>query len=119
MENQELKVEKKSEQALEFKPASIDADMLEIMKQEDFAKSMDDPKLFKRYMLNFYAENLSLMHQLEKLTETLVNVLTMVKSKDLAEYYKNVEDNVKSEEKTQKVMQIIGKSHQKSKKVQK
>lgn len=110
------KVERKSAQALEFKPASIDADILEIMKQEDFAKSMDDPKLFKRYMLNFMAENLSLMHQLEKLTETLLNVVTMVKSKDLAEYYKQAENNVADEEKTQKTMKIIEKSHQKSKK---
>ncbi len=113
-ENKE--VERKSEQAIEIKPAGIDADILEIMKQEDFAKSMDDPKLFKRYMLNFMAENLSLMHQVEKLTETLLNVVTMVFSKNLAEYYKQAETNVKTEEKTQKTFTIIGKSHQKSKK---
>ena len=109
-------VEKKSAQALEFKPASIDADILEIMGQEDFEKSISDPKLFKRYLLNFYAENLSLLHQVEKLTETLLNVVTMVYSKPLADYYKNAEDNVKDEEKTQKTMKIIEKSHQKSKK---
>ena len=113
-ENKE--VERKSEQAIEIKPAGIDPDILDIMKQEDFAKSMDDPKLFKRYMLNFMAENLSLMHQVEKLTETLLNVVTMVFSKDLAEYYKQAETNVKTEEKTQKTFTIIGKSHQKSKK---
>ena len=113
-ENKE--VERKSEQAIEIKPAGIDPDILDIMKQEDFAKSMDDPKLFKRYMLNFMAENLSLMHQVEKLTETLLNVVTMIFSKDLAEYYKQAETNVKTEEKTQKTFTIIGKSHQKSKK---
>ena len=95
------------EEELQFKPASIDADILEIMKQEDFAKSLEDPKLFKRYMLNFMAENLSLMHQVEKLTETLVNVLTMVYSKPLAEYYNTADSNVKEEEKIQKTMKII------------
>lgn len=113
-ENKE--VERKSEQAIEIKPAGIDPDILDIMKQEDFAKSMDDPKLFKRYMLNFMTENLSLMHQVEKLTETLLNVVTMVFSKNLAEYYKQAETNVKTEEKTQKTFTIIEKSHQKSKK---
>ena len=104
-----------TKEELQFKPASIDADILEIMKQEDFAKSLEDPKLFKRYMLNFMAENLSLMHQLEKLTETLVNVLTMTNSKKLADYYNTAEENVKKEEKVQKTMEIVKKSHLKAK----
>lgn len=103
-------------QELDIKPASIDADILDIMKQDDFKESLNDPKLFKRYMLNFMAENLSLMHQLEKLTETLVNVLTMTYSKPLAEYYNTAEDNVKKEEKTQKTLKIVKKSHLKAKK---
>ena len=101
---------------LEFKPASIDADILDIMKQEDFVKSLEDPKLMKRYMLNFMAENLSLMHQLEKLTETLVNVLTMTYSKPLAEYYNKAEENVEAEKKVLKTKEIIKKSHLKAKK---
>lgn len=107
---------RKSSQAIEVTPAGIDADILKIMGEEDFAKCMDDPQLFKRFTLNFYAENLSLMHQVEKLTETLLNVVTMVYAKPLAEYYKKAEDNVDEEEKTQKTMKIIEKSHQKSKK---
>lgn len=108
-----------NEQKLEIKQASIDTDILEIMKQEDFAKSMDDPILFKRYELNYLAENLSLMHQVEKMIETLVNVVTMAYAKPLAEYYNHAEDNVKEEEKVQKTMKIIGKSHLKSKKIAK
>lgn len=110
-------MENKEEKKLQFTDASIDADILEIMKQEDFEKSMDDPKLFKRFVLNFMAENLSLIHQVEKLTETLLNVVTMVKSKNLADYYNKAEENYKNEEKTQKTMEIIGKSHKKSKKL--
>lgn len=112
MENQENK-------DLQFTQAGIDADILEIMKQEDFAKSMDDPILFDRYRLNFMAEMLSLLHQVEKLTETLLNVVTMTNSKKLADYYKKAEDNVKQEEKVQKTMQIVNKSHLKSKKIAK
>ena len=110
-------MENKQQEELKFTQAGIDTDILEIMKQEDFAKSMDDPKLFKRYMLNFLAENLSMIHQLEKLTETLVNVLTMVWAKPLAEYYNKTEENYKKEEKVQKTMGIIEKSHKKSKKI--
>ena len=109
MENNENK-------ELKFTQASIDADILDIMKQDDFAKSMENSTLFRRYFLNFMAENLSLMHQIEKLTETIVNLVTMVNSKELADYYNKAEENVKEEEKTQKTMGIIKKSHQKSKK---
>ena len=110
-------MENKEQKELKFTEASIDTDILEIMKQEDFAKSMEDPKLFKRYQLNYMAENLSMLHQLEKMTETLVNVVTMVYSKPLAEYYNKAEENYKKEEKVQKTMGIIEKSHKKSKKI--
>lgn len=113
MENEQLK---KETQELKITPASIDADILDIMKQDDFAKSLGDEKLFKRYMLNFMAENLSLMHQLEKITETMVNMFTMVYSKPLADYYNKAQENFEKEEKTQKTMNIIKKSHLKAKK---
>lgn len=112
-------MKQENKENLQFKPSCIDADILEIMKQEDFAKSMDDPKLFKRYLLNFMAENLSLMHQIDKLVETLLNVVTMTNSKALADYYNKTEENYKQEEKTQKTMAIIEKSHKKSKKIAK
>lgn len=107
------------ENKLNITSAGIDADILEIMTHEDFAKAMENPQQFKRFFLNFMAENLSLMHQTEKLVETIVNLVTMVFSKPLAEYYNKAEENFKKEEKVQKTMAIIEKSHKKSKKVAK
>ena len=106
----------KKEQELQFTQSSIDADVLEIMKQEDFKASLESDKGFKRYMLNAMAELLSVNHQLSKMTDTLVNVFTMVFAKELSDYYNKTEDELDREQKVQKAMDKVRKSHQKAKK---
>lgn len=106
----------KKEQELNFTQSSIDADILEIMKQDDFKASLETEKGFKRYMLNAIAELLSVSHQLSKMMDTMVNVFTMVYAKPLSDYYNKAQDEFEREEKVQKTMNKVRMSHQKSKK---
>lgn len=100
---------------LNVKPAGIDKDNLVLMREEDFKKSVENDKLFKRFELNYYAEMLSIMTDLKKDVELTNDVLTMAFSHELQDYYAEQQAGINRE----KTMQIIEKSHQKSQKAKK
>ena len=97
---------------LNIKPAGIDKDNLVLMKEEDFKESVETEKGFRRFMLNFSAEMLSIMTDLQKDIELTNDVLTMAFANELQDYYAEQTKAVNHE----KVMKIVEKSHQKSKK---
>ncbi len=105
--------EKKND--LNIKPAGIDKDNLILMREKDFAESVKDDKLMKRFELNFYAEILSLLTELQKDVELTNDVLTMAFSKELQDFYAEQVKAVNHE----KAMKIVEQSHQKSQKVKK
>lgn len=100
---------------LDIKPAGIDKDNLVLMREEDFKKSVDTEKGFRRFMLNACAEMLSIMTDLKKDIELTNDVLTMAFSHELQDYYAEQQAGINRE----KTMKIIEKSHQKSQKVKK
>lgn len=104
---------------LDIKPAGIDKDNLVLMREEDFKESVSTEKGFRRFLLNACAEMLSIFTDLHKDIELTNDVLTMAFSKELYEYYTEQGTAIKEEENKAKAHEIIAKSHQKSKKVQK
>ena len=104
---------------LKITAAGIDKDNLVIMKEEDFKQSVATDKGFKRFLLNFEAEMLTLLNETHKEIQTTNDILTMAFSKELSEYYKEQITAIKQEENKAKANAIIEKSHQKSKKIKK
>ena len=100
---------------LNIKPAGIDKDNLVLMREEDFKASVENDKLFRRFLVNFAAECLTIMTDLEKDVKLTNDVLTMAFTKEMQDYY--VEQT--NAQKHEKAMQIIEKSHKKSQKAKK
>ena len=108
--------EKVAKNDLDIKPAGIDKDNLVLMREEDFKKSVETEQGFKRFMMNFAAEMLSTIVEVQKSIELTNQVLTMAFSKELADYYSEQAQAIREEENKAKAQEIIGKSHQKAKK---
>ena len=100
---------------LNIKPAGIDKDNLVLMREEDFKKSVENDKLFRRYLLNFAAESLTILTQLQKDVQLTNDVLTMAFSNEMKDYYVEQVNAIKHE----KAMKIVEKSHKKSQKSKK
>lgn len=107
--------EKVAKNTLDIKPAGIDKDNLVLMREEDFKKSVETEQGFRRFLLNCCAEMLSIMTDVQKDIELTNDVLTMAFANELQDYYAEQTKAINHE----KAMQIIEKSHQKSKKVKK
>lgn len=100
---------------LDIKPAGIDKDNLVLMREEDFKKSVENDKLFKRFLVNFAAECLTIITDIQKDIKLTNDVLTMAFSNEMQNYY--VEQA--NAQKREKAMKIVEKSHQKSQKAKK
>lgn len=114
-QNNENVIQKEAKNNLNITPAGIDKDNLVLMREEDFKESVSTEKGFKRFMLNAFAEMLSIMHDLHKDVELTNDVLTMAFANEMQDYYAEQTKAINHE----KAMQIVEKSHQKSKKSKK
>lgn len=100
---------------LNITPAGIDKDNLVLMREEDFKKSVENDKLFRRFLVNFAAECLSIMTNLQRDVELTNDVLTMAFANEMQDYYAEQTKGINHE----KAMKIVEKSHQKSQKSKK
>lgn len=109
MENNEIKVTQ----------ATIDKDVLDIMKQKDVLDTLKSERDMKRLELNFACEMLSTVKELSTALNDLMNVLTICSADKLTEFFKEVKKNVTGEQKRVELQNKIKKSHLKPKKTQK
>ena len=114
-ENMAENLNNEAKNHLNIKPAGIDKDNLVLMREEDFKESVSTEKGFRRFMLNAFAEILSVIHDLHKDVELTNDVLTMAFANEMQDYYAEQVKGINHE----KAMQIVEKSHQKSKKSKK
>lgn len=98
-------------------PASIDVDVLNIMKEDDVLKAISDDVQIKRVILNCFCEFLSQIKDLKKDFDDLLQTVTICSTDKLAAFFKELNKNVADEEKRMTLKDKISKSHQKSKKL--
>lgn len=89
----------------------IDAEVVNVMKDEDVVKMLSDDTQIKRLILNCFCEFLSEIKSLRGEVNQLVDVFTMVSTDKLKAYFKELETNVDKEETRQKVQKKAIRSH--------
>ena len=95
--------------------ASIDKDVLDIMKDEDVLKAVSDDKLTKRLILNCFCEFLSQIKGLRKDIDDFSQMISVLSADKLGSFFKELQKNVDAEEKRLKVQEKISQSHKKPK----
>lgn len=106
----------KETQKTETNEGKIDKDVLDIMKDEDVLKALEDEVQIKRVILNCFCEFLSEIKDLRKEFDEFSQMISVCSADKLADFFKELHKNVAEEEKRQNVQEKIKKGHQKSKK---
>lgn len=107
--------ENKKVEEVEVKKAGIDPDVLDIMKQKDILDTLKDEKFSKRAELNFFAEMLSSIKDMNNAFGEFMNFLTMVSADKLKGFFKELQNNVEDEETRVNLQEKMKKSHLKAK----
>ena len=94
--------------------ATIDKDVLDILKDEEIMKSISDETQFRRLELNFFCEFLSQMKELNKEFDEFTQLLSVVSADKLAAFFKELNKNVSDEEKRIELQGKLKESHKKS-----
>lgn len=111
--------EVKKEEEINVGVGKIDVDVLDAMKQEDVLEAISDDKQLKRLMLNFFCEFLSEIKDLRKDFDEYMQFISVCSADKMANFYKELEKNVKDEKNRIEVQENMKKSHLKSKKTKK
>jgi len=92
--------------------AEIDKDVLETLNEEQVELGVSDEKQIRRCELNFYAELISQLKEMNHRLDDMHNTLNMVGADKLTAYFKEFTDNFAKEERRARVKAKISKSHQ-------
>ena len=93
----------------------IDKDVLDAMKDADILKSISDEVQLKRIVLNFFCELLSEVKDLRKSFEEFNQIISVCSTDKITSFFKELNKNVKDEEKRLKVYKKVKQSHKKPK----
>lgn len=99
---------------IEVKHASIDREVLDIMKQEDILEAIKDEKQLNRLKLNFFCEFLSEIRELRKEFDDFMQMISVCSADKVANFFKELQTNVAQEEKRLELHEKIKQSHKKS-----
>lgn len=95
--------------------ATIDEDVINTMNNEQVELGVSDEVQIRRCELNFFAELLSQLREMNKRLDDLHNTLNMVGADKLTAYFKEFSTNFAEEETRARVKSKISKSHKKPK----
>lgn len=101
---------------IEVTQESIDKDVLDIMKNEDVLTAISDDKQVKRLVLNCFCEFLSEIKGLRKEIEEFGQMISICSAEKIANFFKELQNNVENEEKRLELQEKMSESHKKSKK---
>jgi len=96
--------------------AKIDKEVLDIMKNEDILKAVNDDKQVKRLILNCFCEFLSEIKGLRKDFDEFSQMISVCSADKLADFFKELHSNVAQEEKRLELKEKMAQSHKKPKK---
>ena len=114
IKKEEAKVEEQPKE-VDIRDLGIDKEVLEKILGEDVLKTIDDPKLLNRAILNYFAENFALLNKIAESLEKLQRLFTILGQEKLLDYFGTLKNNFVKEEKRQITMTKVHKDHQKSK----
>ena len=97
--------------------AKIDKDVLDIMKNEDVLKALSDDTQIKRVILNCFCEFLSEIKDLRREFDEFSQMISVCSADKLADFFKELKNNVSQEKKRVELHEKMSKSHLKPKKV--
>ena len=100
----------------EKKNGQPDRAAIEAMQREQVAKGLSDEKEYRRTELNALLELHSMLENLIKEIHALHDTMTILGSDKLTEYFKQLSDNVKKEERRQNTLAKVHASHKKARK---
>lgn len=101
---------------VETTDAKIDKDVLDVMKNEDILKALEDDKQVKRLILNCFCEFLSEVKGLRKDFDEFSQMISVCSADKLADFFKELHSNVAKEEKRLELRDKMAQSHKKSSK---
>ena len=110
---------KEKDEKIKITPASIDKDVLDVMKNEDVLTTIGDDKQIKRLILNCFCEFLSEIKGLRKDFDEFSQMISVCSADKLANFFKELQNNVTDEQKRIELKEKMGESHKKSKKLEK
>lgn len=96
--------------------AKIDKDVLNIMKNEDVLKALSDDTQIKRVILNCFCEFLSEIKDLRREFDEFSQMISVCSADKLADFFKELKNNVSQEKKRVELQEKIAESHKKPKK---
>jgi hypothetical protein len=105
-----------NEKKVDIKLNEIDVDVIQEIVKENVLEAISEQKELNRVILNCFAECLSEIKHLSQAADDFVNILTICSNEKIADFFSEIKKNMGKEEKRAKTMEIIEKSHQKSKK---
>lgn len=99
---------------IEVSGGKIDAEVLDVLKQEDILKAISDDKQVKRLILNCFCEFLSEIRGLRSQFEEFSQMISVCSADKLASFFKELQKNVAVEEKNIELQEKIKESHKKA-----
>lgn len=103
-----------NKEKIEVTKASIDKEVLDIMTQEDVLEAISDEKQLNRLKLNFFCEFLSEIKELRKEFDDFMQMISVCSADKMANFFKELQNNVAQEEKRIELQEKIKQSHKKS-----
>jgi hypothetical protein len=110
---------KENVKKVEVTEAKIDKDVLDIMKNDDILSTMEDDKQVKRLILNCFCEFLSEIKGLRRDFDEFSQMISVCSADKLADFFKELHNNISQEEKRIELQEKMAESHKKSKKAAK
>ena len=104
---------------METNYANIDKEVLDIMKEEDILKAVEDERQMKRLELNCFCELLSQVKGLKNDFDEFNQMISVCSADKMTSFFKELQKNVFAEEKRIELQEKIKKSHKKPKKKEK
>lgn len=99
---------------MEVKQASIDKEAQETLNAKQIELGISDEKEMRRTELNFYCEFLSMFKKVNQELDNLNQVINIISTEKLTDYFKTISENYKKEEVRANLKKKISKSHKKA-----